>query len=141
ATLQIGARGRIGITGYGAMPMWSLRDQGVLLDLQEFNKTPDNGPYGAVGIDVATGVGPLNLFLEVTRSFDSIEGRGGDWAALQRTVLSRKKEELELSLRYYGRDFDNPYSRGISQPDSVEGIRVRNEAGVRLRYLNRAIPG
>jgi len=141
STLQVGSRGRIGVTGYGALPMWPLTGQGKRLDLQEFNKTPDNGAYGAVGIDVATGVGPLNLFLEVTRSFDSIEGRGGDWGALQRTVLAGKKEELELSLRYYGRDFDNPYSRGISEPDTVEGIRVRNEAGVRLRYLNRNLPG
>jgi len=139
-TFKFGARGRLGVTGYGAIPVWPNSDQ-LRLDLQEFSKYPDNGPYGAIGVDGATGFGPVNLFIEATRSFDSIEGRGGDWAVLQRSVLARKKEELELSLRYYGRDFDNPYSRGISQPDMVEGIRVRNEAGARLRYYNRAIEG
>ena len=140
ATFNIDTRTHIGVTGWGASSHFNVA--GADLGFQEYSRFPDGGPYGALGIDGAMGVGNVNLFAEVTRSFDSIlNSPGGGFGAIQRSVLDLGKQEFELSLRYYGRDFVNPYARAISETDELEGQRVRNEVGARLRYLNRAVSG
>src|SRR5690606_9874196 len=137
ALLSLPSNLRIGLLGWGATPRW--RVEGIALDLKANGvRVPFGGPYGAAGAYARYGIGMVNLSAEVTRSFDSSPGNGGGWGALQRTVLSVKKRELEATLRYYDKPFDNPYARPPSGPDTFEGQRARNEAGVRLRYLDRA---
>ena len=49
--------------------------------------------------------------------------------------------ELETSLRYYGRDYDNPHSRGIAAASETFGKRQRNEMGARMRFVAKPIKG
>ncbi|MCP3163515.1 hypothetical protein [Myxococcus qinghaiensis] len=137
ATLTLSPRARLGVTGWAARPVWPV--EGATLDFKPGARYPTGGGFGAVGLDAAWGLGAVDLFFEGSRSFDSAPGGGGSWAALQRTVLSGTGQELELALRYYGRGFANPYSGATSGPDLLEGQRVRNELGARLRYLYRNV--
>ncbi|MFY2556081.1 hypothetical protein ACN469_00400 [Corallococcus terminator] len=137
ATLTLSPRARIGVTGWVARPVWSVK--GATLDFQPDARYPMGGGFGAVGLDACWGLGAVDLFFEGSRSLDSAPDGGGSWAALQRTVLSGTGQELELALRYYGRGFANPYSGATSGPDLLEGQRVRNELGARLRYLYRNV--
>ncbi len=130
----MGGNAKLGITGYGATNFWHSGD--LRLDFQESARTPAGGPFGAIGADAEYDLGKLHFFLEGTRSFDS-SGTGGDIAALQRTTFSLDKHELELSFRYFGRDFANPYARPIAAADEFEGSRSRNEVGGRLRYRGK----
>ncbi|MCY1017430.1 hypothetical protein [Pyxidicoccus sp. MSG2] len=134
-TLSLSPRAHVGVTGWAARPVWSL--EGGRLDFQPGARYPAGGGFGAVGLDAAWGRGAVDLFFEGARSFDAAPEGGGGFAALQRTVLSSARRELEVALRYYGRDFANPYSGAPSGPDSLEGLRVRNEVGARMRYLQR----
>lgn len=127
-------RFHIGLTGYGADVSWLV--QGMDLDFQEWSSRPYGGPYGAVGLDLAWGADRLDLFLELARTFDS-QPAGGGFAALMRTTVTWKKHEFEAALRYYDRDFANPYARPISAADEYDGLRARDEAGLRLRYSGR----
>ncbi|MCE9669062.1 hypothetical protein LY474_14715 [Myxococcus stipitatus] len=131
----LSSRAWLGVTGWVARPVWTV--PGARLDFGPTARYPSGGGFGAVGADAAWGVGALDVFLEGARSFDASVGGGGGWALLQRTVLSGRERELELSLRYYSRGFANPYSGATSGPDVLEGQRVRNELGARLRYLWR----
>ncbi|MFP2931645.1 hypothetical protein ACLESO_41960, partial [Pyxidicoccus sp. 3LG] len=135
ATLSLSPRVQLGVTGWAARPVWAV--DGATLDFQPSARYPAGGGFGAVGLDAAWGHGPVDLFFEGARSFDSAPEGGGGFGALQRTVLSGEQRELELALRYYGRDFANPYSGAHSGPDALEGLRVRNELGARVRYLQR----
>ncbi len=134
-TVGFSPRAKVGVTGWGAWPVWAV--EGVALDFQEHARYPEGGGFGAVGVDAAWGTGPVDLFFEGARSFDGIAGRGGGFGALQRTVLGDGWRELEVVLRYYGRDFANPYTRAVSSADEFEGLRARNELGARVRYLHR----
>ena len=127
-----GSRGHAGITAYGARVDW--QTEGVDLDFQEWSRRPFGGPFGAVGIDAAWGRRWFDGFLEVARSFDSMEDGGGGVAALLRTVANWSQQELETSLRYYQTGFANPYARSVAASDEFEGLRVRDEVGVRVRY-------
>lgn len=136
-TLTLGGRTNLGVTAYWANEISAV--DGINLGYQEWAPYPV-GPYGAAGVYGQTQLGPLFLSLEGTRSFaGELDGSGG-FAALQRSVLSFKKQELELSLRYFGREFLNPFARPISSSDRFEGLNARNEAGVRLRYLTELVP-
>ncbi|WP_426756629.1 hypothetical protein [Myxococcus sp. Y35] len=135
ATLSSSSRGQVGVTGWVARPVWG--QGGAPLDFQPNARYPAGGAFGALGFDAAWGQGALDLFFEGARSFDAAPGGGGGFGAVQRTVLSGKARELELSFRYYGRGFANPYSGAPSGPDALEGLRVRNELGARVRYLHR----
>lgn len=137
--LQFSPGVRVGVTGYFSNPFFNIPN----VDFQEWARYPFGGPFGAVGVDGALNLGLVNLFLEGTRSFNSIpseHGGGGGFGVIQRSVLSIPKQELELSLRYYDAGFINPYSRAISEPDQLDGQRVRNEAGARARYLGKPSP-
>ncbi|MFP2903913.1 hypothetical protein ACLESD_02330 [Pyxidicoccus sp. 3LFB2] len=135
ATLALSPRAHLGVTGWAARPVWNL--EGARLDFQPSARYPAGGGFGAVGLDAAWGRGAVDLFFEGTRSFDVAPEGGGGFGAVQRTVLSGARHEVELALRYYGRDFANPYSGATSGPDALEGLRVRNELGARVRYLQR----
>lgn len=143
AGLTFHDRTELGITGFYAVPRWTV--SGLRLDFQEWSPFPFQGPFGAVGIDGSTRFGPVNSFIEVARSFDSQKSfdpgtaAGGGFAVVQRNAIElAKKQELEVSLRYYDRNFANPYARPISAPDQFEGNRARNEAGLRIKYLAKS---
>lgn len=131
-----GRRGHIGVTGYGSSINWLV--EGIDLDFQEWSRYPYGGPFGAVGVDGAFGVDRFDFFAELTRSFDSMNDGGGGLAGLLRWVTTfEKHNELEASLRYYDEKFKNPYARPISAPDELDGVRARDEMGMRLRYTAR----
>lgn len=134
-------RNSVGVTAYGAA-LASLVE-GIELDTQEWSRLPTGRRYGAIGASFSVGKGWLDVFGEAALSYDRLpdlegspqEGGGGP-AALLRVTATRKKQELEATLRYYGIDFANPYARPISQADEFDGQRARDEVGVRLRYYN-----
>lgn len=124
-------RSHIGITGYGADVHWLV--EGMDLDFQEWSRLPYGGPFGAVGIDASWGADIVDLFAEVTRSFDS-QPAGDGWAGIFRATLTWTDHELETSARYYHRDFNNPYARPVSAADEFDGLRARDEMGIRVGY-------
>jgi len=129
------ARAHVGITGYGSVPRWLV--QGVELGFQEIARKPFGGAFGAVGIDGAIGLGRVDLFGEVTRSFDSQTGGGGGYGVIVRSVTTLPTTMLDVSARYYGSSYINPYARSVSAPDEADGLRVRDEAGLRLRAVTQ----
>ncbi|HZI08780.1 MAG TPA: hypothetical protein VE153_00245 [Myxococcus sp.] len=135
AALALSPRVHAGVTGWAARPVWAV--EGARLDFQPGARYPAGGGFGAVGMDAAWGHGAVDLFFEGARSFDATPSGGGGFGAVQRTVLSAERRELELALRYYGRGFANPYSGAPAGPDTLEGLRVRNELGARVRYVHR----
>ncbi|MBJ6760253.1 hypothetical protein JGU66_05725 [Myxococcaceae bacterium JPH2] len=135
ATLRWSSRVRVGATAWAARPVWNV--EGASLDFRPSAGYPMGGGFGAAGVDAAVGTGPVDLFLEVARSFDSAPEGGGGVGMVQRTVLSAEARELELLLRYYARGFANPYTGAPAGPDSLEGSRARNELGARARYVQR----
>lgn len=124
-------RAHLGVTGYGSMPRWLI--EGADLGFQESSRKPFGGPFGAIGVDAAFGAGQRDFFAELARSFDSQREGGGGYAALIRAVTTRPKSELDVSLRYYGPGYANPYARPVSAPDELDGLRARDEAGARVR--------
>lgn len=136
-TFHASPRVRFGMTGYSANVTWLA--EGLDLDFQEWSRTPYGGRFGAVGFDLAWG-GPtwLDLFAELTQSFDSMDEEGGvGVGAITRAVITWDKNELEASLRYYDEGFANPFARPISAADELDGLRARDEAGARVRYTAR----
>ncbi|MFW2389915.1 MAG: hypothetical protein ACN4G0_16370 [Polyangiales bacterium] len=132
-------RSHVGVTGYGSAPRWLVR--GTTLGFQEFAQKPFGGPFGALGLDAAFGFRSQDFFVELARSFDT-EKRNGGYAAVVRSVRALGSSEIDLSLRYYGADYANPYARPISAPDELGGLRARDETGIRLRAtasLNRNV--
>ncbi len=126
-------RTHVGVTGYGATLRFRVADAD--LDLQDWAKRPYGGPYGAVGIDGSYGVGWADFFVEAAGSFDSMgDGPPGGFAVLARQTATFGRHEIELSERYYDNDYANPYAGPISQPDTLDGLRARDEAGGRLKY-------
>lgn len=129
------ARRHVGITGYGAVPRWLV--SGVSLGFQEFAQKPFGGSFGAVGFDAAFGFRSQDFFAELARSFDAQPGSDG-YAALARSVTAVRSSEIDVSLRYYGTDYANPYARPVSAPDELAGLRARDETGLRLQVTSRA---
>ena len=135
-------RDYVGVTAYGATTRWLIETpDDVQLDLQDWDRRPMGGRYGAIGVSAGLGRGIYDGFLEVTRSFDrqpdaadDARDGGGGVAAIARVTRSLRHRELELSARYYDVDFDNPYAGPIAQADQVDGAAARGEHGVRARY-------
>jgi hypothetical protein len=137
-------RYRIGLTGYGATTFF--HGSPLRLEHQEWSRTPFGGPFGAIGLDGRAQFGKFGLFIEATRTFDSIvagpdpvnqRSGGGGFGVEQRTLWSTKGHELELSLRYYDDKFLNPLGRPVASPDEFEGQSARNEVGARLNYFGK----
>ena len=124
-------RAHVGLTGYGSVPKWLVR--GVELGFQEFSRKPFGGPFGALGVDAAFGFRAQDFFAEVARSFDSQLGGGGGYGLVLRSVTTLPGIEVDVSARYYGTKYVNPYARPVSAPDELDGLRARDEAGLRLR--------
>jgi len=132
------ARVHLGVTGYGAIPRWLV--DGVELDFQELARRPFGGPFGAVGVDAAYGFRRQDFFAEVARSFDRQANRGGGYGALLRSVTTLATGELDVAARYYGPRFANPYARPVSAPDELDGLRARDEVGLRVRTAMKLRP-
>jgi len=150
ATLFLTRRNYLGVTAYGATDTWFVDDgtQGTndrfQLDFQEWSSRPSGGSFGAVGLNTSVSSGNYDLGAEVTHSFDAmrgadgpVDGGGGPAAVVRGTYTTPKKQELELSVRYFDVDFVNPYGRPIAAGDEFEGQRARNELGTRARYTGR----
>jgi hypothetical protein len=75
----------------------------------------------------------LDAGAEVARSFDAT-ARGGGLGAIARLTASPRRQELELSLRWYDAAFDDPHAGAIAEPDQDGGERVTDEAGARARW-------
>ena len=133
-TYYFSRRAHIGVTGYGADIQWLV--QGMDLDFQEWSRLPYGGPFGAVGLNGAWGIDFLDLAVEAARSFDG-QPAGGGWAAVARGTATWQKHELEAVLRYYEKNYANPFARPISAADEYDGLRARDEAGLRLKYSSR----
>jgi hypothetical protein len=129
------------LTGYGATTKWKVG--GANLDFQDWSPYPFGGAWGAVGADAAWGYRWSDLGVEVTRSFDFMRSEidpsygGGGFAGILRHTSTFGANELELSARYYDRDYANPFAGPIAQPDEYDGNRARDEAGGRIRYTGR----
>jgi hypothetical protein len=134
-------RTHVGVTGYGATALWKVG--GAELDFQDWSTTPFGGAWGAIGADMAWGHRWSDLGLEVARSFDSMTSAtdesygGGGYAGILRQTSTFGTSELELTARYYDRNYANPFAGPISQPDKFDGNRARDEAGGRIRYTGR----
>jgi len=126
-------RTHIGMTGYQATVDWPVNTPDFQLDFQEWSRLPYGGPFGALGIDAAWGRDKLDVFVEVARSMDS-QPAGGGWGALLRSTWATRRHEIEAAARHYGRDFANPYARPIAAADEFDGLRARDETGLRLKY-------
>jgi hypothetical protein len=131
-------RANLMLTAYGASTLWLVR--GVSLDYQEIARKPFGGPFGAIGLSAAYGRRRHDLFVEVARSVDRQAGGGGGTAFVSRSVTQVGTGELELSARAYGSRYANPYARPISAPDELDGLRARDELGVRARLTQQARP-
>jgi hypothetical protein len=131
-------RAHVGLTGYGAVPRWLV--PGTELGFQEFSRTPSGGPFGAVGLDAAFGFGVQDFFAEVARSFDAQAGGGGGYGAVVRSVTTLPTAEIDISGRYYGSAYANPYARPVSASDEFDGLRARDEAGLRFRATVQPSP-
>lgn len=125
------ARTHIGVTGYGAVPKW--RVDGVELDFQEHAAKPFGGAFGAIGVNAAAGFRRQDFFAELARSFDRQADGGGGYGAIARSVTTLDAGELEVSARYYAPQYANPYARATAAADELDGLRTRDEVGLRGR--------
>ena len=138
-------RSWVGVTGYGTDVTWLTG--GKPLGFQEYARVPFGGPFGAVGVNASWGKRWSDLGIEVSRSFDSMlkasgsdktdPRGGGGYAAIMRHTAAWGRHEIETIVRYYDRNFANPYACPLAGPDVYEGQRARDEAGVRVRYIGR----
>jgi hypothetical protein len=83
--------------------------------------------YGAVGINGSWGAGLVDFFGEYAHSFT---GGGG---VLFKSIINPLGGEVELSVRHYGTNFDNPHARGTAAADQYQGMRDRDEQGIRAK--------
>lgn len=141
-------RSWIGVTGYGTDIKW--QTGGKPLGFQEWARVPFGGPFGAVGLNASWGKRWSDLGMEVSRSFDSMRKAsgsdstdprgGGGYAAIVRHTAAWGRHEIETIVRYYDKNFSNPYATPLAGNDVYEGQRARDEAGFRIRYIGRPTP-
>jgi hypothetical protein len=132
-----GPRTHVGVTGYVSSIDFDV--DGMDLDFQEYSRYPRGGAFGALGLDAHYRLKAVDVGLEAARSFDGTPsdqgGGGGNAAILTGTYTFDKNQVLEASARYYGTGYANPYARPIAAADEYDGLRARDEAGVRLKYV------
>ena len=111
----------------------------------DFTNTPipNRDFYGALGVDGAYGVGMVDVLGEV-----AITDTGGLGARAE-SVVDQGMVEASVAMRYYGEGFDNPHSRGKSEPDQygrdesfeeydyviAGGDRDRDEIGPQVQVI------
>ena len=139
------------LLGLGAAWRWTSRSHvgvtgwfGRAVKAYEFDFTgtpiPNRPLYGAIGADVAVQVRQSDLFAEVAVTDSGGVGTRAEW------LVTPPGAEISMAARYYGAGFDNPHSRGRSQPDEFGrtedegevlpgGKRDRDEVGPQLRLV------
>ncbi len=123
ATLFWSKRTHVGFTGWGGHT-WKAYEF-------DFKNTPlpNREYYGALGLDGAWGEGIVDVLGEV-----AITDSGGLGARAE-TVIDPGIFEASIAMRYYGEGFDNPHSRGKSEPDQYGYVEDWEE------YSDYAISG
>jgi len=101
----------------------------------EFTFTSDlpssRDAFGAAGLDFGAALWRFQLNGE----YAVMDNRSQ--AAFLRSVLDIPNGEILVSLRAYGRDFDNPHSSGFSDVDVLERERDRDEMGAYFKGAYR----
>lgn len=134
-TLNAGDRNSVGLTAYaGGLDTTTIAgvDDPYTLTLRNGYPVPD--VYGAVGLNGAYGLGPVDILGEATATFTGGSG------LLLKAIWTPEQGEVEASLRRYGSDFDNPHARGLAAPDEYHGMRDRDELGARFRTQLDPLP-
>jgi hypothetical protein len=98
-------------------------------------KYPTDETFGAAGLSFRTMVARVLLSGEYATT------GGGGHGVFARSVLSTSPVEVTLGVRHYNPWFENPYGNPQSAADEEFGLRARNEQGVNLEVVTRAVPG
>lgn len=132
ATLRFNRRTHVGFTGYAALSDRTVID-GIPDDAQNEllfrRRWPVANNFGAIGVNGAVGFGLINMAAEWALHIDQRPGNGLRFLFEVEPAWG----EFVISLRHYDTTFANPYARSQAAPDSVGGLRARNEQGVRLQ--------
>lgn len=95
---------------------------------------PSVSRFGALGAALNWQASRSRTALEMTRM------SSGAWAGVLDGQYNFKQwGTLRTGLRYFGRDFINPYGRPYASSDMTLGSRARNERGAMVRY-DAALP-
>ncbi|HCH66131.1 MAG: hypothetical protein CL927_06065 [Deltaproteobacteria bacterium] len=128
-TFSDGARSSVGLTAYAGT-----QDRTVLDGMNNNDEFVIRGgypvltdTYGAVGLNGSWGTGMVDFFGEYAYSFTGGSG------VLVKSIINPTGGEIELSARHYGTEFDNPHARGTAAPDEYQGMRDRDEQGLRAK--------
>ncbi len=129
ATFSDGERTSVGLTAYaGAQDRTTIDGVENNYDFVIRGGYPVlTDTYGAVGINGSWGTGIVDFFGEYAYTFTGGSG------VLVKSVINPLGGELELSARHYGTGFDNPHGRGTAAADQYQGMRDRDEQGVRAK--------
>lgn len=122
--LQWGERHYLGVAGYGSRVLWRLGDEFRFSDSASYPE--DRQTWGVFGAHFGTGVGAWSLFGEAALT-DSLAP-----AVYARSLFELDVVDVDLSVRDYEPDFDNPHSRGKADEDEHLGDRDRDERGARV---------
>ncbi len=127
-TLRFMDSGQLGATAWmGHLDMTTIdgvEDEYELLLRSGF---PVEHTYGSVGLYASYELGLLELHAEAAHSLT------GGQAYLVKGFLDTMMGEVEMSLRHYGTDYDNPHARGLANADEYGGYRDRDEQGGRFK--------
>lgn len=127
-TLKGGDRKSVGLTTYaGHLDTTTIEGVTDPNTLTLRNGYPVPPTYGAVGLNGAFGLGPVDLLGEAATTFSGGSG------LLVKAIWTPEQGEVEASLRRYGSGFDNPHARGLAAPDEYHGMRDRDEVGARVK--------
>lgn len=128
-TFSDGERTSVGLTSY-----FGLQDRTTIEGIEDNDQFVIRGgypvladQYGAVGLNGSWGTGIVDFFGEYAYSFTGGSG------VLVKSIINPLGGEVELSVRHYGTNFDNPHARGVAAADEFQGMRDRDEQGIRAK--------
>lgn len=128
ATLRFLDSGVVGATAWmGHLDMTTIDGVEDEYELLLRGGFPTEHTYGAAGLYASYELGLLELHGEAAHSFT------GGQAYLLKGYLDTMVGEVEMSLRHYGTDYDNPHARGLANADEYGGYRDRDEQGGRIK--------
>jgi hypothetical protein len=133
-SFNLDERTHLGVTAYRSEIAFNFGEPGAP-NFSLSAQYPRYPVFGAVGVDGSVGLGPAELAGEVSSTFE------GDLAGVLRAVVDPTDwAEIQWSLRAYGRDYENPHSRGTSSRLEVFGSTRRAQQGTRLEVLLKPMP-
>jgi len=135
ATLILSQNTTVGITGYAAeIEMLAGAPANPVFSLT--SRYPQLPGFGAIGLSGSFRDGFVEIRGELARSLPE----AGDAAFLRARYFPSPVVEMAIGLRYYDRNYDNPFGRGEAAADETLGSRQRNEQGARLTVAWRPWP-